>query len=146
MSKSYPSNLTRDQFEVLRDLIPEPKPGGRPRSVDLWSVLNAIFYILCEGCQWRALPGDFPPWQTMYTYFRNWRNDHTWVRIHDTLRVCTRLEAKHHPSPSESFLDRQSVKSAVMVNQAVGFDAGRLIHSRKRFMSVDTLGLVLRVS
>jgi transposase len=71
MSKSYPSNLTREQFALLSDLIPEPKPAGCPRSVDLWSVLNAIFYILCESFQWRTLPGDFPPWQTVYTNFRN---------------------------------------------------------------------------
>ena len=60
MSKAYPSNLTLNQFELLLDLIPDPKPGGRPREVDMWKILNAIFYILCEGCRWRALPGDFP--------------------------------------------------------------------------------------
>ncbi len=70
MSKAYPSNLTRAQYEVLSDMIPEPKPGGRPREVDMWEVLNAIFYILVEGVRWRALPGDFPAWQTVYTYFR----------------------------------------------------------------------------
>lgn len=67
MSKAYPSNLTQDQFELLNDIIPQAKPGGRPREVDLWQVLNAIFYILYEGCRWRALPGDFPAWQTVYT-------------------------------------------------------------------------------
>ncbi len=67
MSKAYPSNLTRTQYEFLSDLIPEPKPGGRPREVDISEVLNAIFYILVEGVRWRALPGDFPQWQTVYT-------------------------------------------------------------------------------
>ena len=86
MSKAYPSNLTPDQFELLSDMIPEPKPGGRPREVDMCEVLNAIFYILYEGCRWRALPGDFPKWQTVYTYFRNWRIDGTWVNMHDRLR------------------------------------------------------------
>ena len=66
MSKAYPSNLTSGQFELLSDIIPEPKLGGRPREVDMWSVLNAIFYLLCEGCRWRSLPGDFlPAWQTV---------------------------------------------------------------------------------
>ena len=74
MSKAYPSNLTRTQYEFLSDMIPEPKPGGRKREVDMWEVLNAIFYILVEGVRWRSLPGDFPPWQTVYTYFRNWRS------------------------------------------------------------------------
>lgn len=145
MSKAYPSNLTQDQFELLRDMIPEPKPGGRPREVDMWEVLNAIFYILCEGCRWRALPGDFPKWQTVYTYFRNWRINGTWVRIHDHLREWVRVEQQRQPSPSEAIIDSQSVKSAAMVSKKVGFDGGKLIKGRKRFLTVDTLGLVLRV-
>jgi putative transposase len=64
MSKSYPSNLSLAEYELLSDLLPEAKPGGRPREVDLWEVLTAIFYILVEGVRWRSLPGDFPAWQT----------------------------------------------------------------------------------
>ena len=113
--------------------------------MDLWEVLNAIFYVLVEGVRWRALPGDFPAWQTVYTYFRNWRKDGTWLKIHDQLREWTRIEQQRQPSPSEAIIDSQSVKSAAMVHQAVGFDAGKLLKGRKRFMTVDTLGLVLRV-
>lgn len=145
MSKAYPSDLTRAQYEFLSDMIPEPKPGGRKREVDMWSVLNAIFYVLLEGVRWRALPGDFPNWQTVYTYFRNWRKDGTWLHIHDSLREWTRIEIERHPSPSEAIIDSQSVKSAAMVSQQIGFDAGKKIKGRKRFMTVDTLGLVLRV-
>jgi len=145
MSKAYPSNLTLEQSELLSSLIPAPKPGGRPRSVDIWDVLNAIFYILHEGCRWRSLPGDFPAWQTVYTYFRNWRIDGTWVKIHDHLRDWVRVDNQREPSPSEAVIDSQSVKNAAMVSQAVGFDAGKLIKGRKRFLTVDTLGLVLRV-
>ncbi|NJO50662.1 MAG: IS5 family transposase, partial [Leptolyngbyaceae cyanobacterium RM2_2_4] len=107
--------------------------------------LNAIFYILVEGVRWRALPGDFPAWQTVYTYFRNWRKDGTWVRIHDQLHEWTRIEQNRQPSPSEAIIDSQSVKSAAMVSQQVGFDGGKLLTGRKRFLTVDTLGLVLRV-
>lgn len=145
MSKAYPSNLTYAQYELISDLIPEPKSGGRKREVDMWEVLNGIFYILVEGVRWRALPGDFPPWQTVYTYFYNWRKDGTWLKIHDSLRECTRIEIVRHPSPSEAIIDSQSVKSAAMVSQSVGFDAGKKIKGRKRFITVDTLGLVLRV-
>jgi putative transposase len=145
MSKAYPSNLTQAEFDYLNDLIPEAKPGGRPRQVDLWEVLNAIFYVLMQGCSWRALPGDFPAWQTVYTYFRNWRKDGTWILIHDRLRDWTRMEEERDPRPSEASIDSQSVKSAAMVHQAVGYDAGKQIKGRKRFLSVDTLGLVLRV-
>ena len=82
MSKAYPSNLTRVQYEFLSDMIPEPKPGGRKREVEMWEVLNGIFYILVEGVRWRSLPGDFPVWQTVYSYFRKWRKDGTWLKIH----------------------------------------------------------------
>lgn len=87
-------------------MIPNPKLGGRPRSVEMWDVLNAIFYLLSQGCTWRNLPGDFPAWQTVYTSDRNWRTDGTWLRIHDRLRVYTRLANEREPSPSEAIVDR----------------------------------------
>ena len=145
MSKAYPSNLTQAQFDLLNDLLPAPKPGGRPRTVALQAVLNALFYLLCEGCRWRALPGDFPAWQTVYTYFRNWRKDGTWIKIHDHLREWVRIEQARQPGPSEAVIDSQSVKSAAMVSESVGWDGGKLIKGRKRFLTVETLGLVLRV-
>ncbi|PLZ90624.1 IS5 family transposase [Fischerella thermalis] len=145
MSKSYSTNLTQEQWELIEPLIPPSLHGGRPREVDICLVLNAIFYVLCEGCRWRALPGDFPNWQTVYTYFRNWRMDGTWVRIHDKLREWTRVDSEREPSPSEAIIDSQSVKSAAMVSLEVGYDAGKNVKGRKRFLTVDTLGLVLRV-
>jgi putative transposase len=145
MTKAYSSNLTQAQWELLETLIPPAKPGGRPRSVEIWAVLNAIFYVLTQGCTWRNLPADFPNWHTVYTYFRNWRKDKTWIKIHDQLRVWVRLDNDREPSPSEAIIDSQSVKSAARVSEAVGFDAGKLIQGRKRFVTVDTLGLVLRV-
>ena len=126
-------------------MIPPAKPGGRPRSVEIWDILNAIFYVLCEGCRWRSLPHDFPNWQTVYTYFRNWRIDGTWIQIHDHLREWVRVDEERSVSPSEAVIDSQSVKTAAMVSEQVGFDAGKLIKGRKRFLTVDTLGLVLRV-
>jgi transposase len=145
MSKSYPSDLTRDQYEFLSELLPGAKPGGRPREVDLWAVLNAIFYLLVEGVRWRSLPGEFPPWQTVYTYFRNWSIDGTWMRIHERLYQWSRIEQHRHPSPSEAIVDSQSVKTAAGVQIAVGYDSGKQIKGRKRFATVYTLGLVLRV-
>jgi len=145
MSKDYPSNLKKAEQELLSDFLPAAKPGGRPRSVEMWDVINAILFVLCEGCQWRAIPGDFPAWQTVYTYFRNWRKDGTWLKIHEALYRCERMAKERHPSPSEAVLDSQSVKSAARVHESVGYDAGKQIKGRKRFMTVDTLGLVLRV-
>jgi putative transposase len=71
--KSYPSNLSDDQWELIQPYLPAAKGGGRPRTTNLRAVLDAIFYVLCSGCAWRMLPGDFPPWQTVYSYFRRWQ-------------------------------------------------------------------------
>ena len=145
MSKAYSTNLTQWQWELIKPLIPLTKPGGRSREVEIWSVLNAIFYVLTQGCTWRNLPGDFPAWQTVYTYFRNWRKDGTWVAIHEKLRDWVRSEQERKPDPSEAIIDSQSVKTAAMLNQSVGYDAGKKIKGRKRFVTVDTLGLILSV-
>jgi transposase len=145
MRTAYPSNLNQEQFILLSDLIPEEKTGGRPRSVDLWEVLNALLYVLVEGVRWRSLPKDFPPWPTVYGYFRFWQTDGTWVEIHDRLRDWTRIEAGRNPSPSEASIDSQTVKSAAMLHQEIGYDANKKTKGRKRFLCVDTLGLILRV-
>jgi putative transposase len=145
MSKVYSSNLTKEQWELIEPLIPVAKTGGRKREVHIWCVLNAIFYILTQGCTWRNLPGDFPAWQTVYTYFRDWQKDGTWVSIHDRLRDWVRVDTERATSPSEAIIDSQSVKSAAMVSKSVGYDAGKKIKGRKRFITVDTLGLILRV-
>jgi transposase len=145
MIKAYSSNLTQAQFELIEPLIPQAKAGGRPREVEIWAVLNAIFYVLVQGCKWRDLPRDFPAWQTVYTYFRNWRIDGTWIEIHDRLRDWTRADHGRPGSPSEAIIDSQSVATASMIHDAVGYDKAKQIKGRKRHMSVDTLGLVLRV-
>lgn len=145
MTKAYPSDLTYDQFETLNQLIPPAKPGGRPRSVDMWGILNALMYLLVEGVQWRALPSDFPKWQTVYTYFRTWRKTGTWISIHDELFRRERILSERDPSPSELIIDSQSVKSDAIVSEAVGYDAGKKIKGRKRFALVDTLGLLVGI-
>ncbi len=145
MSKAYSSNLTQAQFELIEPLIPPAKPGGRPREVDMWAVLNAILYVVVQGVKWRDIPGDLPPWSTVYTYFRNWRKDGTWLLIHDRLRGWVRADAGRQENPSEAIIDSQSVKSATMVHDEVGFDKAKSIKGRKRHTAVDTLGLVLRV-
>jgi transposase len=144
MSKAYTSNLSLEEYELIAGMIPKCKPGGRQRSVSIWEVINAILYLLTQGCTWRNLPGDLPKWQTVYHYFRVWRIDGTWVKIMDHLRICVRVSQGREASPSEAMLDSQSVKTAAMLDEAIGFDAGKVIHGRKRFTAVDTLGLVLR--
>ncbi len=145
MNPSYPSTLTHDQWELLESLIPDAKPGGRPRTVDMKAVVNAILYILCAGCAWRMLPSDFPAWKTVYHYFRAWRIDGTWERINHTLHQWVRVSQDRHPSPSAAILDSQSVKTATPAAIEVGYDAAKHIKGRKRHLLVDTLGLVLMV-
>jgi len=109
--KPYPTDLTDAQWEILAPLLPEAKPGGRPRSVELREVVNAILYVLRSGCPWRMLPHDLPPWQTSYKYFRNWTRDGTWERLHESLRPQVREAEGRNPEPSAAIIDSQSVKT-----------------------------------
>lgn len=108
---SYPSDLTDEQWAIIAPLIPPPKPGGRPRTVNMREVLNAIFYQNRSGCQWRMLPGEFPPWGTAHYYYRQWRLAGIWAKIHDTLRERVRLKAGKQATPSAAIIDSQSVKT-----------------------------------
>lgn len=109
--ESYPTDLTDKQWKMVQPLIPPAKPGGRPRKTDVFEVMNAIFYVLRAGCAWRLLPHDFPPWQTVYTYFRRWKKDRTWKKIHDTLHEECRKQDGREVEPSAAIIDSQSVKT-----------------------------------
>src|SRR6202051_2614092 len=91
--KPYPSDLTHAQWQLLPSFLPAAKPGGRPRKTDLREVVNAIFYLNREGCTWRALPHDFPPWETVYEYFAAWKRDGTWDKLSGALRRQLRVAA-----------------------------------------------------
>ncbi len=107
----YPSDLTDAQWEELAQLIPPAKPGGHPRTVDMHQVVDGILYVLHSGCSWRMMPHDLPPWSTAWGYFRRWRNDGTWERIHDALRPRVREAEGREPTPSAAIIDSQSVKT-----------------------------------
>ncbi len=110
--RAYPSDLSEAEWQLLAPLIPPAKPGGRPRTTDLREVMNAILYIDRTGGQWRALPHDFPPWPTVWFYFRIWRNDGTWRRIHTALREQVRTKQGRDPTPSAAIIDSQSAKTS----------------------------------
>ena len=109
--KPYPSDLTDEQWDILASLLPSAKTGGRPRSVDLREVVNGIVYVLRNGCTWRAMPHDLPPWGTVWWYFREWRQDGTWERVHEALRPKVRKAEGSNPTPSAAIIDSQSVKT-----------------------------------
>lgn len=111
---AYPSDLSDAQWAVLEPLIVRPRRAdgrGRPPAVNLREVVNAVLYVLHEGCRWRALPHDFPAWQTVYWYFARWSDEGTLVRINDVLRRHVRESAGRDPEPSAVIIDSQSVKA-----------------------------------
>lgn len=109
--KPYSTDLTDEQWRLVEPLIPPAEPGGRPRTVDMREVVNAILYVNRTGCAWRLLPYEFPPWGTVHYYYRRFRLDGTWQKIHDKLRERVRREAGKRPTPSAGVIDSQSVKT-----------------------------------
>ena len=143
-ARCYPSHLTDAMWAVIEPLLPvrDPRRGGRPRIYGNRPVLDAIFYVLRSGCQWRMIPHDLVPWWAAYRWYRAWAADGTWDAVHDRLRAAVRTAAGKDPRPSAAVLDAQSVKSSEG-GQARGFDMAKKTTGRKRHLVVDTLGLVL---
>ena len=121
----YQSDMSDSQWYIIQDLVPAAKSGGRPRSLEMRMVINAILYVVVGGIQWRMLPKEYPKWQSVYYYFRIWRDDGTWQRMHDTLRAKIRQQQGRHKHPTAGCLDSQTVKTGVTPNGVRGFDGGK---------------------
>jgi transposase len=148
--RRYPSDTTDTEWALLEPLLPSPActraAGGRPEAHPRREVVDAIRYLVHNGCVWRALPADFPPWRTVYGFFARWAANGTLGRVHDQLREQVRVAAGRHPQPSAAIIDSQSVRAADTVpKQSRGFDAAKKVNGRKRHLAVDTLGLLLVV-
>ena len=109
----------------------------------LRAILDAVFYVLKSGCPWRLLPRDFPPWKTVYDWFRRWRIDGTWERLNAQLRERLRSRLGRNPNPSAGIVDSQSAKTTGVGGEQRGYDGGKKVRGRKRHLLVDTEGLVL---
>lgn len=110
--KSYSTDLTDKQWQIILPMIPPAKIGGRPRAINTREVINSVFYVLKTGCDWRMLPHDFPKWQIIYNYFQTWQKNGIWKKIHDKLRDKVRLKAGKKKQPTAGIIDSQSVKTA----------------------------------
>lgn len=109
--RAYPTDLSDREWAILEPLIPKAMPGGRPEEWPKREIVNAMFYVLRNGCTWRSLPHDFPPWETVYWYFAKWREIGLWQRINDALRASLRMKAGRKATPSAAIIDSQSAKT-----------------------------------
>ena len=140
--KQYGSDLSDREWEAIHPLIPVNQGPGRKMVLDLREVLNAIFYVVRTGCQWRALPGDFPNWNSVYYHFRKWVKDGTWRAIHAALCKLARQKNGRNPHPTGGVIDTQSVKTTALAQER-GFDGHKRIKGHKRHIITDTLGNIL---
>ena len=147
--KPYPSDMTEAEWALIEPLLPTPAcqtvKGGRPESHPRREIVNAIRYIVDSGCKWRSMPHDFPPWRTVYGFFRRWANNGVIAYIRDQLREQIRIRMGRCPNPVTAVLDSQSVKAAETVGKdSRGFDAGKRIGGRKRHLAIILSLLILR--
>jgi transposase len=141
---SYTSDLSEPEWAVLEPMLPPPARTGRRRKHGLRRIVEAILYVVVGGCQWRNLPKEFPPRQTVQEWFYQWRDSGLWRRIHHTLLLARREALGRLASPSAGVMDAQSVRT--VEGGPCGYDAGKKVWGRKRNAVVDTQGDLLELA
>ena len=135
---NYPSDVTDEEWKIIKPLI----PVGNKSNWHKRSLVNAVYYIDKTGCQWRYLPHDYPPHDTVWSFFRRARDSGLWERINEALVKETRLKAGRGESPTYGIIDSQSVKT-IGAGEGRGIDGGKKIKGRKRHIMVDIMGNLL---
>jgi len=143
-NQAYPTDLNDTEWAQIAPYLPEPKPTGRPREIAWREIMNGMFYMVKNGCVWRALPHDLPAWQTVYYYFRLFQKSLLWENLNTIIRERVRVQEGREPQASAMIMDSQSAKSAEG-GEKIGFDGGKLVKGRKRNLITDTIGLVVLV-
>jgi transposase len=149
-TRRYPSDTSDAEWALLAPLLPVPAcqttAGGRPETHCRRVVVDAIRYVVHNGCVWRALPADFPPWRTVYGFYQRWSAGGATIAVHDALRARAREAAGRDAEPTAAVIDSQSVRAAATVPKASrGWDNAKKVNGRKRHIAVDTTGLLLEV-
>ncbi|MCM3926453.1 IS5 family transposase, partial [Frankia sp. AiPs1] len=145
-SHRYPSDLSDQEWAYVQPLLPPAPKDGRPEKHDRRDIVDAILYVTHNGVVWRALPADFPPWKTVYGFFERWKRKGVVLVVHDGLRDQVRRAEGRSAEPTAGVIDSQSVKGAPTVTAPTrGYDAGKKVNGRRRFIVVDTLGMLLTV-
>lgn len=141
-NQTYPTDINDTEWAQIAQLLPEKKWTGRPRKHSWREILNGIFYVTKNGCVWRALPHDFPTWQTVYYYFQRFRKDKLWEQMNTIIREAVRVKEGREIQASVMIIDSQTAKSAEG-GEKIGFDGFKKVNGRKRNLVVDTIGLVV---
>ena len=141
----YASDLNDAEWALLAPLVPRSHPAGRRQTYPLRRIVDAIFYLLRTGAQWRLLPHEYPPRGAVFYHYAQWREDGTWEHVTQVLRESYRRTIGRNPQPTAAIIDSQSVKTTEMGGPR-GYDGGKKVKGRKRHLLVDTQGNLLKNS